>query len=384
MALDPTLAEAHAATGFLFHIQRNPEEALKHYRQAIQINPNYSIVYSWMGLLFSSQLGLYAEGFTATETAMRLDPLAIPALMNYISNLINTNRLSEADRKLEKLAAIAPGPHSSMRGIRMSLGGEWAIAILADLDGLRINPESGWSRDSLRKQFAMIGLEKESLAVSEATLPVVMRILGKPEDAVMAAQRRLANEPNSLIARGDLGLALAGTGDYARAWPILEEMWQRSGERVNRQGLFIAGDAAALIAIRRNAGAEAEVGKLLVALRDNVRRYHAAGFTKVDLKWHYSVDYEEGLAAYLDGERERGLALLAKAAEDGFFIWQKEAYLQALYDDPEFAPIRASQEARQARERKRFLDRVCTDNPYAAVWQPEEGTCEQFAAAAGN
>ena len=55
-----------------------------------------------------------------------------------------------------------------------------------------------------------------------------------------------------------------------------------------------------------------------------------------------------------------------------------------LYDDPGFAPIRASQEARQVRERKKFLDIVCTDNPYAAVWQPAEGTCERFAAADGN
>ena len=47
-----------------------------------------------------------------------------------------------------------------------------------------------------------------------------------------------------------------------------------------------------------------------------------------------------------------------------------------LYDDPGFAPIRASQEARQARERERFLAIVCPDNPYAAVWQPAEGTCE--------
>jgi hypothetical protein len=63
------------------------------------------------------------------------------------------------------------------------------------------------------------------------------------------------------------------------------------------------------------------------------------------------------------------------------FIPQREAYLQTLYDDPGFAPIRASQEARQ---RDRFLAIVCTDNPYATVWQPAEGTCERFAAVGAN
>ncbi len=96
------------------------------------------------------------------------------------------------------------------------------------------------------------------------------------------------------------------------------------------------------------------------------------------------MTYEEGLAAYLAGEREKGLALIAKGADDGYFIPQREAYLQALYDDPGFAPIRAMQEARQARERDRFLTIACTENPYAAVWQPAEGTCERFAAVGGN
>ncbi len=70
--------------------------------------------------------------------------------------------------------------------------------------------------------------------------------------------------------------------------------------------------------------------------------------------------------------------------EDGYFIQPNEGYLRALYNDPGFTPIRARQEARQARERERFLAIVCTDNPYATVRQPAEGTCERFAAAGGN
>ena len=60
---------------------------------------------------------------------------------------------------------------------------------------------------------------------------------------------------------------------------------------------------------------------------------------------------------------EKGLTLIAKALEDGFFIPQSDAYLQVLYDDPGFAPIRAKQEARQVRERESFLAIVCGDNP---------------------
>jgi TolB-like protein len=382
MAFDPTLAEAHAATGYLLWNQWNLEEALTHFQHAIQINPNYSIVYLWMANLLSSQLGRYAESFAARETAVRLDPLSLPAIATYASALIYRNRLAEADREMEKLASIHPGFYARGRGELTSLGGKWANAVLADLDAIRINPEDMFTRNDLTLQFAFIGLEKEAVAISAAPPPVVLSILARPGDAVTTAEARLAENPVNLRHRRDLGLALAGAGDYARARPILEEMWQRSGGRITLFGLFDTTSAVALIAIRRDAGEEAEVGELVAAIRDNVRRYHEAGITRAyPLS---SADYDEGLAAYLAGEHERGLALLDKGTEDGVFIPPSEAYLQSIYDDPGFAPIVARQEARRVREREKVLAIICTDNPYAAVWQPAEGTCEQYAAAGGN
>ena len=388
MALDPTLAEAHAATGFVLWIQKNPE-ALTHFRHAIRINPNYAIVYTWAASLLADTFGQYKESFAMRETAMRLNPLSLPTIGNYIGALTVRNRLDEADRELEKLAAIAPAFHASVRGFRMSLGGKWANMFFGWLDACRINPELSKRKVTLAWGSALIDLEKEALANIEVAEPMadlsnVLRMLGRPGDAVTAAEAHLAEDPISLSARLDLGLALASAGDYARAQPILEEMWQRSGGRITWIGLFQIDAAAALIAIRRAAGEETEVGELLAAIRDNVRRYREAGITRVNTGRNNSVDYEEGLADYLAGEREGGLALIAKAVEDGFIVLPGEAYLKVLYDDPGFAPIRASQEARQARERDRFLAVVCTDNPYAAVWQPAEGTCERFAAVSTN
>ncbi len=258
-----------------------------------------------------------------------------------------------------------------------------ANAVLGSLDALRIKPEYLQVKVGLPYHFAALGLEKEALAVSKQPRPAVLRILGKPGDAVRTAEARLADDPNSVRARHHLGLALAGAGDYARARPILEEMWRRSGGRISkRSDLFLTASAAALIAIRRDAGEEAGVGELVAAIRDNVRRYKKAGI--VGDGRSFGVDYEEGLAAYLSGDRERGLALLNKGTEGGVFIPPSEAYLQSLYDDPGFASILARQEARQVREREKILAIVCTDNPYEAVWHPEEGTCEQFAAGGGN
>jgi tetratricopeptide (TPR) repeat protein len=231
--------------------------------------------------------------------------------------------------------------------------------------------------------LAIIGLEKEALAISDATWPYRLTILRRHGEAIATAETTLAKEPTYFNARLRLGMALASAGEYERARPILEGAWQRSGERVTMWGPFCPSCAAALIAIRRAAGEDAGVGELIAAMRDNVRRYREADITTgTVISW--DPEYEEGLAAYLAGEHERGLALIAKAVGGGFFIMPWEAYLQGLYDNPDFASIRAKQEARQVREREKFLAIVCNDNPYEAVWQPTAGTCEQFAAAQAN
>jgi hypothetical protein len=314
---------------------------------------------------------------------VQLDPLSIPSIIYYQQALIERNRLAEANRELEKIALIHPHVYAYRHGTRTSVGGNTANAVLGSLDALKISPEYGQVRVGLAYHFATVGLEREALAIRNRPPPVVLSYLGKARDAVTSAELRLAEGPTSRSARHDLGLALAGAGDYARARPILEEMWQLCGGRISKRSLlFRTVSAAALIAIRRDAGDEAGVGELVAAIRDNVQRYKEAGI--VGDGRSYGADYEEGLAAYLSGDRESGLALLDKGTEGGVFIPPNEAYLQALYDDPGFAPILARQQSRQVREREKVLSIVCADNPYAAVWRPAEGTCEQFLTVGGS
>lgn len=383
MALDPELAEAYVARGLLLYIQINYEDALTSFRRAVQINPNYVIAYTWMGHLLNIHLGRYDEGFPMGETAMRLDPLSIPTIVFYVQTLTERNRLAEAAVELDKIASIFPHVYAYRHGSLMSRGGKTADAVLGSLDALRINPSYGRVRNGLSYHFAAVGFEKEALAISPRTSPFIMSYLGKPRDAITIAESRLAEDPDLQSARHNLGLALAGAGDYANARPILEDMWRRSdGKVTKRSELFGTMTAAALIAVRRDAGEEDKVDELVAAIKDNVRRYREAGI--VGDGRSFGADYEEGIALYLSGDRERGLALLDKATEDGVFIQTNEAYLQAIYDDPGFAPILARQEARQAREREKILLIVCNDNPYEAVWQPAEGTCERFAASTVN
>jgi thioredoxin-like negative regulator of GroEL len=375
------MAEAHAAAGLISNGEGDIEEALTHFENALEINPNYSEAYTWMANILENRLGRYAEVFAMREKALRLDPLSFSARFNYVGELIERGRVVEADRELEKLAPMAPAWHAAIRGMRLSLGGSWANGALGLLDALRIDPENHRVRAWLAFWFALLGLEQEALADADDVDPDIMRLLGRPRQALAAARARFAEDPVSEESRGQLGLALAGAGDYAEARPHLEASWQRDGGVI--VGPMISVDeVAALIVVRQAAGEADRIADLLAAIRDNVRRYREAGIA--NLAGYGSPDYEDGLARYLSGDEQRGLALIARAVEDGYFIPPREAYLQDLYDHPDFAAVRQMQEARQARERKRFLAIVCSDNPYAAVWQPADDTCQRFAAQTGN
>ncbi len=381
MALDPSIAEAHAAAGLVSWAENDHQGALRHFEKAIQINPSYVDVHTWMALILEVALGRYAEAFALRETAVRLDPLSLPARINYADGLIRRGRLSEADRETEKLASMAPKYHAWLRGLRSSQGGHWADGALALLDALLVGPDRPRPRYVLANLFAFMGLETEGLAIWEEPDPDLLRLLGDPGRALSVAQAGLAEDPGSGAGHAEVGLALASGGDYARARPHLEQSWQQYGT-VDIGVSFDADHAAALIAARRAAGEDENVADLLAGIRDNVRRYREAGL--VTFVPGQSPDYEDGLSRFLSGDEKEGLALIARAVEDGYFIPPGEAYLQVLYEHPDFAPVRGMQEARQVRERARFVAVVCSDNPYAAVWQPAEGTCDRRVAGDGN
>ena len=378
MALDPDLAQNHVANGVALWRQEKWELALASLKRAVEFNPNYVLAYVHMGNLLSWKLGRYKEAFPMRETAMQLDPLSLPTIVYYLQGLIERGRLDEADQILEKVAAIFPHAYAYRRGSLLSVGGHASHAVFGSLEALRIDPTYAHVRTGLSFRLARLGLENESLAVIQNPNPLVASYFGKPDVAVAIAKSQFAENPASLVVRHSLGLALAGVGDYERARPLLEEMWVKSGGRISkRSDIFHTLSAVALIAARRHAGDEDGVGELVDAILDNVRRYREAGI--VGDGRSYGPDFEEGLALYLSGDRDNGLTLIEKGMKEGAMLLPNEAYLETIYSDPGFAPLREHQETQISQERDKVLAVVCADNPYETVWQPTEVTCERFA-----
>ena len=250
MALDPTLAEAHAAAFWLAYFRYDLEEGLGHIEKAVQINPNYSEAYVWMSQALADDFGRYKESFDMLEKARQLEPTSMLVAGNYIGGLLERNRLAEAERELEKIESIAPGEFARVRGYRQSIGGKWSNAVFGNLDALQFQPDSRFFLTTLINYLAVVGLEKEALAIFEYPGRSAWALLGISSNYVAGARAVLEEMPDA--ANNNVGIILAAAGEFTDARPLLEFGWRRNNRYVST--MFSVHHASALIATLRSAG----------------------------------------------------------------------------------------------------------------------------------
>ncbi len=74
LALDETLAEAHAALGYVkFYYDRDRTGGEREVRRAIDLNPSYATAHQWLGI-FLSAMGRHDEALAEIKVAEQLDP----------------------------------------------------------------------------------------------------------------------------------------------------------------------------------------------------------------------------------------------------------------------------------------------------------------------
>jgi len=376
IALAPGLAGAHVAMAWLAFYRAEPEIMRSHFQRALELNPNYAEVYVWMAnnRLFAD----LKDAFAAREAAVRLDPLSPVVVYSYVGSLMERGLLAEADREIERYAAIDPPSAQVLRGRREALGGNWSSLVLSYLQVANEHADGftfSWAaREDAIWGLAAIGLPDEALRMVGDGAAMHFVWLGKPGAGLAMARANAEADPESIGARFTLGEALAHAGRYAEARPILED-WRKLVHRIAGDPVDDDIGAQALVAALRSMGDEAGARQVLAEQEYGLRRFREAGMTQTT--WDASLDYSEGMMDYLAGEREKGLELMAKGAMDGFWIKPPAAFQKAIFNDPGFAPILERQRNRQARERRKVLAVVCHDNPYAAVWQPVPETCKE-------
>ena len=222
LQLDPGLAEAHASLGLIAHFEFDSATALKEFRKALELKPDYAMARKW----YADQLaitGQLEESYAEIERALRDDPTSL--IINY------------------------------------------SVAMAKWYAG-----DSATAADLLRKTLEM----DPDFAPSHGGLAEVYAQQGKYEEALAEVDRLKAHGPcNRKLFRADI---LNRAGRRAEALALLREVESCSGEQVSLAflgGAFIAmGEKDKGFAALRKACAAKDSGLLMLKLErhyDSVR-----------------------------------------------------------------------------------------------------------------
>jgi serine/threonine-protein kinase len=208
--LDPTLAEAHTSLGSITGLHEwRWNEAERHYRRAIELNPGYVTAHHWYGCDFLVLLGRFEEACREMEIARRLDPLA-PVINESLGLLlVLTRRYDEALEKYLELQELDPYYYKCYTGLGRTYiqQGLYAQAIEMLSRARTLAGDVPFILGAMGQAYALDGREAEARA-----------LLARLE--AMACERYV---PSSTFA-----LIHCGLGEKDRALDWLERGYQRA------------------------------------------------------------------------------------------------------------------------------------------------------------
>jgi len=216
---------AHNNYGLVMYDQGRTEEAIAHFKESIQIDPQYPDVHNNYGVALA-KLEQWDPAIEEYETALQLQPGAPTALNNLGKAFFHVNRLQEAAACFQQVLDKAPGSADAHLG----LGG-----VLEKLDrpsealeryetSLRLKPRSALTLTGMGRVLGRMGRLPEAVdRLEEAVridpgcfearlnLGVALDHLGRTPEAIELFRQALRIEPDSVAALDNLGLALCRT-----------------------------------------------------------------------------------------------------------------------------------------------------------------------------
>jgi TolB-like protein len=143
LALDDSLAEAHASMGLVHYCYFNGMESAKEFERAIELNPNYATAHHWYGRLTLVMLGQLDRAMAETKRAYELDPVSSIIHSDLGGVNVAARRYDEAIRQLRGTVEIDPDFFWAYRwlGMALELKGDTQAAIAAYKKAFELNDD---------------------------------------------------------------------------------------------------------------------------------------------------------------------------------------------------------------------------------------------------
>jgi len=160
IALDPNLADAHAALGKIrgsYYWDWLGADAA--YKRALELDPGNSTVVRWASSL-AITLGRFEEGLRLARRAVELDPLSVSAHHTLGLHASYAGRLDEAEMALRKALELDP----AYPGARQSLARVFLARSQpqAALEQMQQETEPFWRRDGLALAYHALGRQEQA------------------------------------------------------------------------------------------------------------------------------------------------------------------------------------------------------------------------------
>ncbi len=108
LELDPLLAEAHAAMGYVYSREFDWPNADQSFRRAIELNPTLTQNYTLYSRTTLRALGRLAEAERLLQTAVRADPLSLSIQSELAGAQLDIGRYDEAVETFRRVRAVDP------------------------------------------------------------------------------------------------------------------------------------------------------------------------------------------------------------------------------------------------------------------------------------
>ena len=203
LALDDSLAEAHASMGLVFYSYFEGARSVKEFERAIELNPNYATAHHWYGRLTLVMLGQLDHAIAEVKRAYELDPVS--SIIHSDRGGVNymARRYDEAIKQLRSTVEMDPEFYFAHRylGLTLELKGNLGGAIAEYKKALELNndpsglafiahAEKSMGRETeAREILAQMTKEATTRYIQPYAVAIVHLALGEKDQALDWLQR---------------------------------------------------------------------------------------------------------------------------------------------------------------------------------------------------
>jgi len=371
LALNPDLAEAHAALGLMEMNATNYGASLEHLERALELNPVYIDAMNWSQISAAS-FGDYAKSLAIQKQIVELDPLTVVGRMNYAPALARTDL--EAGRQMAHslVEQNAWGGYTAIGNIELYSGDGMPEALGWFLKAYGVDPHDEFTNRFIIRVFSLVGEYEEARRISDANLFLVDLQQGDLEGAVHTLRQMHEADPQNYAPLVDLADALHLAHRFEESKAYYLQLQKQSPTGLIVDSLEASSRPTVRLAYDHKLAGDEQASRAAISLhRQDLEKRERLGLM-------FAPDYAaEAMAQTVEGDYQGAFESIRSAIDIG--LRDNSLFLEPCFEPvarhPEFLALKAEVQSLVEQDHREIVQMICHENPIPGMWQPLAATC---------